>query len=402
MEVEIAKSQICGSVTVPPSKSVAHRLMICAALAGNKLNVENCGKDVEATARCLAALFGDESIPVLNAGESGSTLRFLLPIVCALGKEALFVGEGRLKDRPIEGLIKSLASHGAVVSRTTSDGLPLKTGGKLEAGIYEIDGSVSSQYITGLLLALPLLDGDSVIKIYGKRVSSSYIEITLRALEKFGISALKTNDGFFVKGNQRYVAPDNLAIEGDWSSAGFMIALGVLAGETRLKGLYEESAQGDKIVVDLLKSAGAEICFDGDDLVAKKSALKAIDFDAEDCPDTVPIMAATLSFANGVSHISGVDRLKDKESDRLGAVRNLLEKFGIRTEYFGGVLSVYGGGHRACIADGCGDHRMAMSAAALAVCTDGTSVITGAECVDKSYPAFFRHISALGANIKIR
>lgn len=472
MNVVVRKSEIFGSVCVPPSKSVAHRLMIAAMLAGGRFDIKDGGKDIQATAGCLdiirkamrveechvcdmltgvCGMFGavysainvDEGceLPVLKVGESGSTLRFLLPIVCALGLKCVITGDGRLKDRPLGELVNTLVSNGAVIERMESGQLPLKTGGKLRSGKYEIDGGVSSQYITGLLFALPLLDGNSEIVIRGELVSSNYVDITLGVLADFGIVVQKTDYGYYVKGNQTYILPCGLTVEGDWSSAAFMLALGVLSGEVRVKGLKCESLQGDKVVVDLLKRAGADISIccgesadsnnnlskiaesgNGDskmccgEVVARKSALHAIDFDAKHCPDIVPIMAAVLSFAKGESHISSVDRLRDKESDRLSAVRALLSDFGIKTEYANDVLTVYGvgvykpsvnngehsvysGAHKACHTHGFSDHRMAMSAIVMALNTDGTSHVNGVECISKSYPTFVGHVVASGAKI---
>lgn len=401
MNVKIQKSDICGSVQIPPSKSVAHRMMIAAALARSHIDVLNGGRDVEATAHCLKSLADNlDDCPVLNAGESGSTLRFLLPVACALGRKLVFTGEGRLKDRPLDGLINCLRAHGAEIEKTSDSGLPLKVSGRLSAGDYRIDGGVSSQYITGLLFALPLLEGDSNIVVGGSLVSANYVDITIDVLKKFGIAVRRTDSGFFVKGNQRYAMPDDVFVEGDWSSAGFMLALGVLAGEVSIGGLNEGSPQGDRVVVELLKRAGADIVFSDGRYIAKKSRLSAIDFDAADCPDAVPIMATVLSFAEGVSHISSVDRLRDKESDRLFAVRKMLEGFGVKTEYKDDRLSVFGGIHKPCIAQSFNDHRMAMSAIVCALCAEGESAVTGVECIAKSYPDFLKDVANLGANIK--
>lgn len=413
MNVKLRQSEICGEVYIPPSKSVAHRMMICAALSGVTLDVADTGKDVAATAACLAALSPhikkllnkslDESVPtaVLNAGESGSTLRFLLPVVCAIGGEYTFKGEGRLSKRPVGGLLRTLESRGIRVASDGNGGLPLTVSGRLTAGEFKIDGSVSSQYITGLLLALPLLDGNSEIIIEGESVSLSYIDITLGVLNNFGITVKKTERGFLVGGNQVYVLPQDCAVEGDWSSAGFMLALGVLAGKVKLLGLKENSLQGDKIAVELLRKAGADIEIQNGAYVAKKSKLNAIDFDASDCPDAVPIMATALSFAEGESHIFNVDRLKDKESDRLSAIMSMLGAFGIETRYLDGVLTVCGGEHKACETHGFNDHRMAMSAMVCALATEGDSVVKGVECISKSYPQFIEDIIALGARVQV-
>ncbi len=413
MDALIKKSQLKGRVIAPASKSVAHRLMIACALAGGRYECAEGGKDMLATARCLEAISGslrefiekghsrDGETVFLNAGESGSTLRFLLPVVCAAGINAVIDGEGRLKDRPIEDLICALEKHGAVIGRENDRSLPLTTSGKLEAGEYRIRGDVSSQYVTGLLFALPLLDGDSAIFIESEIVSANYIDITLDVLKNFGIKIEAFEGGYFVRGNQKYAVPHDLKAEGDWSSAAFMLALGTLCGEVRIGGLNIRSLQGDRVVVDIMKKAGADIRFEGGDAVAKKSVLHAVDFDATHCPDAVPIMAALLSFAHGASHIFGVDRLRAKESDRLEAVRSILKSFGIRTDYADNVLTVYGGLHKPCAADGFCDHRIAMSAAVVALCTEGESRVLGIECMDKSYPSFIEDARALGAEIRL-
>lgn len=413
MDVYLTKSEISGEVLIPPSKSVAHRVMIAEALAGGSLFVDGGGKDISATSNCLDGLrpfikayLSDGTVNacepvILQAGESGSTLRFLLPVACALGADAVFEGEGRLKDRPLDGLVKSLTEHGANIERIGNAQLPLHVGGKLRAGEYVIDGSVSSQYITGLLFALPLLEGDSSITISGELVSKNYVDITLGVLKDFGIDIKTVDRGYLVAGGQKYVTSDDKEVEGDWSSAGFMLALGALAGEVRVKGLRAESLQGDKVVAELLRKAGADISEDNGIFIAKKSDLHAIEFDAQNCPDAVPVMATVLSFAKGVSRILHVKRLRDKESDRLGAVMQMLSKFGIRTEYSNDVLSVYGGKHTACEVDSYNDHRMAMSGMVCALATEGQSVIRGAECIAKSYPDFVNEIIRLGAAVQV-
>ena len=414
MDVYLTKSEISGEVLIPPSKSVAHRVMIAEALSGGSLFVDGGGKDISATSNCLDGLrpfikayLSDGTVNacdpvVLQAGESGSTLRFLLPVACALGADAVFEGEGRLKDRPLDGLVKSLTEHGAKIERIGDSQLPLRVGGKLGAGEYVIDGSVSSQYITGLLFALPLLDGESRITIEGELVSKNYVDITLGVLKDFGIDVKTTDGGYLIAGGQRYAPIKNEEIEGDWSSAGFMLALGALTGEVKVGGLNPESLQGDKVVVELLRKAGADISENNGNFVAKRSDLQAIEFDAQDCPDAVPIMATVLSFAKGVSRISHVKRLRDKESDRLSAIMQMLSKVGIKTEYSNDVLSVYGGKHTACEVDSFNDHRMAMSGMVCALATEGQSVIRGADCIAKSYPDFVKEIIRLGAAAQVK
>ncbi len=400
-DILVKRSRICGRARVPASKSLAHRVMIAAYLAGGSVEVEG-GDDIEATKSCLEQLRvsrqkGVEAI--LDVGESGSTLRFLLPIVCAQGGDALIFCKGRLKDRPIEGLLDVLAAHGAEFLRMDVNPLNVMKC-KLRAGDYVVDGSVSSQYVTGLLMALPLLEGDSTLTVVGKAASASYVKLTLDVLKRFSIDIKSCGGVYKIKGGQRYKAPRDIAVEGDWSSACALLVAGALAGEVRVEGLDPDSEQGDRVVVELLTSAGADIKFEDGAYVARKSKLSAIDFDAANCPDLVPIMATALSFAEGVSRITSVDRLRFKESDRLEAVRTLLESFGVKTEYGADTLAIYGNAqHKAGEYPTFNDHRMAMSAIVAALATEGECVIRDAKCVKKSYPNFVSVLRDMGADI---
>jgi len=442
VNISLRKSEICGEVKVPPSKSAAHRMMIAAALSGARLNVENAGKDIEATARCLDRIMdfknkaeqgngvfvGRNEKPAeqngepfetngefaeqigepilrnkktveLNVGESGSTLRCLIPVVSALGIPCRFSGEGRLGERPIGELISALEERGAEFGKEGEGNLPLAVCGKLRAGDFHILATVSSQYISGLLFALPLLDGDSRIILDGEPVSKDYIEITLAVLKSFGIKIEKTEYGFFVCGNQKYILPSSLEVEGDWSSAAFLLALGALSGKTKILGLNLNSTQGDKTVLTLLKKSGAKMTLGKDFVICEKSELRAIDFDAQNCPDIVPVMAAVLSFAKGNSRISHVERLKAKESDRLHATIDVLHRFGIEARADGDSLIIIGGEHKPAVVNSFGDHRMAMSATVIALATDGESVIENIECISKSYPDFVNDARNMGADI---
>lgn len=408
MEVIVKKSELKGKITVPASKSVAHRLLIAAFLSGGNGIIEGRiqGKDIEVTSKILAKLKNSidsekgtlhrkNEFLKLDCCESGSTLRFMLPIVCALGIKAEFIGEGRLPERPLGGLIEALTKHGATVE---GEKLPIRVGGRLRAGKYEIDGGVSSQYITGLLFALPILEGDSEIVLRGEIVSKSYIDITLSVLGEFGIEIVKTEQGYRVKGNQAYRVNNKLSAEGDWSSAGFLAAAGALAGCVTICGLNMNSAQGDKAVIDLLKRAGADIVCANNSVTVRKSNLNAIEFSAKDCPDLVPIMSVALAGAEGVSVIKDVDRLRLKESDRLNAVRKMLEAFSVKTEYVEDTLKIFGSKLNPGIFDGCNDHRIAMSCITGALCSDGQSVVRGCECIEKSYPDFIKDILEIGGN----
>lgn len=412
MDVKLEKSEILGEVIVPPSKSQAHRVMIASFLAGENFDFGLLGDDVSATKNCLLSLKrlfdGETDVAVLDAGESGSTLRFLLPIVCALDVNAEIIGRGRLPERPIGELLEVLRAHGANI---VGDKLPLKTysscselclaKGGLKAGEYVIDGGVSSQYITGLLFALPLLDGDSKIVIKGELVSKNYVEMTLDVLKDFGIVAEKTENGFLIKGNQKYVGK-NVNIEGDWSSAAFPLALGLLCGEVKALNVNENSKQADRVFLDLARRMGGSIERIDGGYVARKSDLNSIEFYAVDCPDIVPITSVLLAFANGRSIIYGVDRLKQKESDRLQAVMELLAKLGVNTEYQDDTLTIFGGAEKIesneTTIDSFADHRIAMSGIVAGLKVGGVKV-EGVECIAKSYPTFIRDIETMGAKV---
>lgn len=409
--IKIFPSTIQGEVVIPSSKSVAHRELIVGFLSGQPFSITGnfLSSDIDATKSCLEALGGrfekknnnTEIVfkggscvtkPILNAQDSGSTLRFLLPVVSALGVECTFTGTERLSQRPIEELTEVLKRNGA---RFSSNRIPLECSGRLSGGDYEIDASISSQFITGLLFALPLLTEDSRI-IYSKPlVSSNYIDITLECLKRHGVTVDRKDYGFDIKGNQVYKGKDIVEIEGDWSSACFMACLGAVGGEVLLKGLNRNSAQGDKVIVELLKKLGAYVDYRSEGLFIRKGALNPIEFDAENYPDIVPVLSATLAFAKGKSIIHGVDRLRIKESDRVIETIRLLDCFGVNAEYKNNSLIIYGGSVTEGIYRSPDDHRMAMSFAVLAIGGKGATIV-GEECVRKSYVDFFKQLKRLG------
>lgn len=417
MNIRVFPSQLKGAVTPPASKSFAHRALIAAFLSGEPtvLRGRVSGRDVEATITALRALGAEITVSdnqivlngtqkppnnevTINAGESGSTLRFLLPVCAAIGAEVEFKGEGRLPERPLSGLNAVLKRGGANLS---SDSLPLKVSGKMTSGIYRIDGSVSSQYVTGLLLALPILPGDNEIILENGLQSASYVDITLSVLRDFGITVEKTKQGFFVPGGQRFRAPSEFAVETDWSSAAFMLGGGVLAGDVLVRGLNPESKQGDRKIAELLAHAGADIAWEEGGLRARKSSLCGIDFDCGDCPDIAPIMAVILASAKGESTITGTNRLRVKESDRLLTTVGLLWGLGISSRQADNALTIVGGRLKGAEFSGGDDHRIAMSAIIGALAAEGESVVLGAECVDKSYPGFLGDISLFGGNYEL-
>ena len=411
---------VSGNVQVPPSKSVAHRMLICAALSDSPCTIvcQSINRDMEATVNCLNALGANITytdgkfnvLPIaqvkkdatLDCGESGSTLRFLLPVAAALGADATFIGHGRLPERPLSPLYEEMKAHG--VKMTPNGHMPLKCEGNLPAGLYTIDGGVSSQFISGLLMALPLTGIQSKIVVTGKQESASYIGLTLNSLKQFGIEIQTTVDGYIISGAQEFTTPAcQVSVEGDWSAAAFWITAGVAGSKpVTCTGLnYECSAQGDRRIVDVLRRMGADITTSGNTITARPSNLTASHIDCADIPDLVPILTVAASSAQGTTIFDNIRRLRIKESDRVQSILQLLGMAGIYAFASDNTLTVTGGPARNCAFNPSGDHRMAMAATILASVGNVKITISDAECTAKSYPAFFDDFNALGGHIII-
>jgi len=400
LNITINKAIVGGTVKSIASKSQAHRLLICAALADSETVVSyaETSDDIEATAHCLAAIRRGDSD--LNVRESGSTLRFMLPVCCALGIDATFHMSGRLPERPMTPLLDALREHGCTFSGVGSD--CLKSSGQLSSGTFNLPGNISSQFISGLLLALPLLDGDSRINVEGREESGSYINMTIDALNIFGIE-IGRGDGSYQVKSQQYQSPGKVIVEGDWSNAAFWLCAGAIGmGAVTCTNLNLNSSQGDMAVTRLLEAFGAEVTYGRDSVTVMPSRekLRGIRIDAEDTPDLVPVIAAVAAVAAGETVIYNAARLRIKESDRLRAVSETLSTLGADiTETPDGLLikgmeSLKGG-----VVSSFGDHRIAMTAAvASCVCKEPVT-INGAEAVDKSYPGFFRDFESLGGQV---
>lgn len=394
MNLKITPARIKGKLNAIPSKSYAHRIAILNFFAKNP-PVCDCGnfssKDIQATTDCLKkVIIGENKI---DCGESGSTLRFLLPCLSAIGGEFEFTGHGKLMQRPNEELFKVLKEHGV----TVESGETIKINGKLTGGEYFIRGDISSQYVSGLLMALPILKEDSKIVLTTPLASSPYVDITLELLAKYGVKVESTDYGFFIKGGQIYSG--NALPEGDFSNAAFFFVLGAIAGKITMKGLNINSVQGDKYILDILSAAGAKIKIKEDKITVKKSKLKAFSFSAKACPDLVPVACVLAAAANGKSVICDVERLKIKESDRIESTLSMLKAFGITAESDGKSIIVTGGKITGGKVDSFNDHRIAMSVAVLAAAAKGDSVLTDALAVNKSYPEFFKDYYKVGGKI---
>lgn len=380
MDITIYPGKLSGIVNAIPSKSQAHRLLICAAFADGPTTLicPETNDDIQATAICLNALGADirrsdsgyEIIPVksipheafLDCGESGSTLRFLLPIVGALGVDATFRMGGRLPSRPLSPLWEELERMGCRLSRPAEN--TIRCQGKLIAGDYFIDGGISSQFISGLLFAAALIDGKSQITVTGNLESKPYVNLTKQALEIFHAPDFHT--------------PGYITVEGDWSNSAFFLAAQQLGSAVTVTNLQTDSLQGDRMVATLLPQLN-----------------KHCEIDVRDIPDLVPILSVVAAAQNGAV-FTGIHRLRLKESDRVESVIQMIKNLGGKAEVDENTLSVYGTGLKGGTVDSMNDHRIAMSAAiASTVCTEPVTIL-GAQCVSKSYPHFWEEFSRLG------
>lgn len=390
MDITLFPRTLSGTVSVIPSKSQAHRLLICAAFADGptRLLCSQTSRDMDATAQCLNALgAGIEKdkdgylihpvrhIPdsaVLNCHDSGSTLRFLLPIAGALGVDTLFQLEGRLSQRPLSPLWEEMERMGCRLSRPSADSIRCQ--GKLRAGTYRIDGGVSSQFITGLLLAASRIPGQSQIQITGKTESRPYIEMTRHAMTAFG---LDTRD-FTVCGGMPFHSPGSVYVEGDWSNGAFFLAAAALGNVINVQNLAPDSPQGDRAVSKLLPALD-----------------QSITISAADIPDLVPILAVVAACRHGAV-FTDIRRLRLKESDRVESVIQMIRGLGGKAEAEGDTLTIFGTGLSGGTVDSVNDHRIAMSAAIASTACSRPVALLGAQCVEKSYPTFFEEYTRLG------
>ena len=389
-----------GEVRAPASKSQAHRYLICAALTEHPVRVENAGdsQDLRATRECLSALLKtDGGTCRLDCGESGTTLRFLLPLAGTFGADAEFMLHGRLPERPIEPLARELCAHGMNIEHR---GNILYCSGALRPGTFKLPGDVSSQFISGLLMALPLLSGDSTLYITGQLQSAPYVAMTLEALRLSGISIIENDGGYYIPGGQSYAAPEIMTVEGDWSNAAPFLCMGALSRSgVAVTGLNLESVQGDKAIVQILRELGAVVESDKDRVRVCRAELRGTVIDAAMIPDLVPSLAALAAAADGETKIINAGRLRLKESDRLGGTAWLLRALGADARVGGDSLVIRGGSELAGgTAETESDHRMAMAAAVAACACRGAVTVIDPGCVSKSYPGFWDDFSSLEAD----
>lgn len=396
--VRINKSELNGSVLIPPSKSAAHRALICSFLAGGgTVSPIIDSRDMKATVGVINALKNNEK--VLNCIESGSTLRFMIPVAASLGKHVTFTGEGSLLPRTIGEYMTLLPQHNVTVESTGT--LPMTISGRLTNGSYEVNGDVSSQYITGLLLALANIEGDSAVILKTPLQSKPYVDMTVKVMSDFGVEVMETEFGYLIHGGQKFRQIDYI-VEGDWSQSAFFLVAGAIGSDVTVTGLDMNSTQGDKAIVDVLKSFGADVDCTENRVHCRKSCLTGAEIDATDIPDLVPIIAVLGAFSSGKTVIKGAERLRYKESDRIESVITNLKLIGADvTETKDGMIINGGVKLHANHLRGFNDHRIVMAFSIAGLYLDGETVIDDAQSINKSYPSFFEDYNSIGGRADV-
>lgn len=409
MDIKITPSDLSGSIEGIASKSVAHRALICACLADrpSKITINTTSRDIEATVSCLRGMGAHiekngniysvepvaekPDIANIDCGESGSTLRFILPVICALGMNANISGKGRLPERPLSPLKEELIRAGASIS----DEFPLAVSGKIGCGEYSLKGDVSSQFITGLLMALSAVSGESRITLIPPVESRPYIDITLSVLKEFGAEIKEENNVFYINGGK--LKGRDFAVEADWSNAAFWLCSGV-----EVTGLNADSVQGDKAITDVLQSMGGKITYSESGIKSDVSSLHGAVVDASQIPDAVPVIAAVAATAEGETVIKNAQRLRLKESDRIASTVDMLLSLGADAKETADGIIISG---KPSLAGGkvnsYNDHRIAMAAAVTAAKCKNEVVIEDAGAVNKSYPDFYKDFNKLGGHADV-
>ena len=414
MNIKITPSVTCGEIRAIASKSVAHRIAICAAFAKNETRIfcQQTNEDIEATLRCLVSLgagikrdgqyitVSPVSIvsrgALLDCGESGSTMRFLVPVVALLGADASFLMSGRLPERPLSPLREELERCGVVFSEIGSN--PLMCKGEVKEGEFFIRGDVSSQFISGLLLGLAVSGRRGRVNIEGELQSAPYVDITADVIRSFGATVTCLDGAYEIDARGGLVSEGEISVEGDWSGAAFPLCLGAIGRDSvTVTCLNKDSRQGDKQIIEILQEMGADIEWQGESVTVSPSALHGIRIDVSQIPDLVPALAVVCALSEGESVIYNAERLRIKESDRLRAVCKTLGALGADIEETADGLRIVG---MPCFMGGeilsFGDHRIVMSAAIASVRSTRNVTIYGAEAVAKSYPSFFEDMATLG------
>ena len=414
MDKYVSAGSVKGTITPPSSKSYAQRAIALALLAEGRTtlrNLEFC-KDTRSALRCIEALgakvefIDDSTVSIegglkpqsntLHVGESGLATRLFTPIASLNPTPLTIEGEGTLLYRPMTMMIEPLRQLGVQV-RDGGGFLPIEVQGPIHGGEITVDGSVSSQFITGLLLALPLAEEDTTLHVTSP-VSTPYIDMTIDTARRFGVEIMH-NEGdytqFFIEGRQQYT-PTDLSIEGDWSGAASILVAGAIAGEVTVKNISTLSKQADTAICHALERAGAGLIIEEDSITVSKRKLRGFEFDATNAPDLFPALAALAAAAEGESVIVGTERLRHKESDRAETIRREYEKLGIEVDISEeNIMRIRGGEIQSATTFSHNDHRIAMSLAVSALRCEGEVKIENAECVEKSYPTFFEDLESI-------
>ena len=414
MDKSVSAGSVKGIIAPPSSKSYAQRAIALALLAQGKSilrNIEFC-KDTRSALSCIEALGAKVEVldhntiaiegglrpqtNTLQVGESGLATRLFTPIASLWHEAVTIQGEGTLLHRPMIMMIEPLRALGVEV-RDGGGYLPIEVKGPIHGGEIEVDGSISSQFITGLLLSLPLAEDDTTLHVTSP-VSTPYIDMTIDTARLYGIEIMQKEGDyteFFIEGGQKYT-PADISIEGDWSGASSMLVAGAIAGEVTVKNISTLSKQADTAIIRALERAGAGIIIEQDSITVSKRPLKAFSFDATNAPDLFPALAALAAAAEGVSTIIGTSRLRHKESDRAETLRQEYEKVGIEIDISEeNVMKIRGGKIKPAVVFSHGDHRIAMSLAVSALRCEGEVIIEQAESVEKSYPTFFEDLESI-------
>lgn len=404
--IQITPCDLEGCIRVPLSKSLLHRSQICAALAGRpelaELGNSEVSVDIRATGECLSKLLGsvgetDERELVLDCKESGSTLRFLIPLVAAFGRPACFVGGGRLPNRPLKEY-EELFRDTDVSLTFPTDGqfLPLHVKGRMTSGTYTLPGNVSSQYISGLMMALPLTGKTSQIVLTTQLESEPYVNLTIAVMKDFGVQVTKTSTGYEIPGGQLYHRKTPYVTEPDFSQAAFWLVATFLGHRVETKGLPQETAQGDRASVEILKELAERV---------RSGGSSEFVIDASQIPDLIPVLSVAAAVTPGITRVIKAGRLRIKECDRLEATREMLDKLGVKAWIDGDSLVIRGqktepgqAAFHACEINGYNDHRMVMAASIAATRADGPVVISDARAIRKSYPEFFEDFRRIGGS----
>lgn len=411
MKKSVSPSKIIGAISAPPSKSYMQRAVAVALLAQGKtkiLNPSYCNDALAALeiAEALGAKIKKEADFVeidggldlksnqLNCGESGLSMRMFSPIASLFDQEITLNGEGSVLTRPVNMVEEPLKKLG--VNVTSNNGLlPLKINGPIKNGVVEIDGSISSQFLTGLLITLPVFQKNSVVEVENLK-SKPYIKMTLDVMYDFGVSVSNFDYKIYkILGDQKYT-PTEYAIEGDWSGVAFPLVAAAINGNIEVDRLKVNSFQADRAILEVLEKAGANMKVEGDKITVSKSELKGFQFDATHCPDLFPPLVALAAHCKGMSSIKGMVRLIFKESDRAKVLKEEFSKLGVQIEVFSDKMIIHGGGVVGGVVHSNNDHRIAMAAATIAVKSRRPVIIEDAECVAKSYPNFFDDFKKLG------